>query len=308
MSHSRPLTISIIIPAYNRAATIRGAIESVLRQTYTDFELLIVDDGSTDDTMARVTEISDPRIRLLANPENMGASAARNTGIKNARGKWVAFQDSDDEWLPEKLQKQMHRIESKANDPVACYCGMVVVGRHDQGEQERPKVHYIPDAKLTKVEGDILPTVLMANPASTQTLMVRREVLNEIGGFDENLPALVDWDCVMRLANRGPFAFVDEPLVLQYFSENSITRSRANRAIGRLKIIEKNAALWKDHPEYLAQHYRSVAGDRRRLGDIKAARKAIASARRLCPTSVKLWAVEAYLLLQSLLNRRRNAG
>ena len=300
-----PPTVSIIIPAFNRASTICSAIESVLRQTYTDFELLIVDDGSTDDTMARVAEISDPRIRALANPENMGASAARNTGIRNARGTWIAFQDSDDEWLPEKLEKQMQRLASKGDDHVACYCGMIIVGDHSQTTRERRQVRYIPRVKLTKLEGNILPTVLTTSPASTQTLIVRRDILEEIGGFDEDLPALVDWDCVLRLASRWSFAFVDEPLVLQYFSENSITRSRSNRAIARRKIIEKNKSLWNNHPVFIAQHYRSIAGDFRRLGDFAAARKAIVNARRYRPFSPLLWGIETYLLLCSLLGRTK---
>ena len=92
--------VSIVLPAYNRAGSVRMAVESVLRQTFADFELLVVDDGSTDGTMAELDGIADPRLHRLANPRNMGASAARNTGIRAARSDWVAFQDSDDEWLP----------------------------------------------------------------------------------------------------------------------------------------------------------------------------------------------------------------
>ena len=123
--------VSVVIPAYNRVDSIRVAVESVLRQSWTDFELLVVDDGSTDGTREAVRAIPDPRLRLIETPRNMGASAARNLGIEEARGDWVAFQDSDDEWLPLKLEKQMARLQAPgAPAYVAVYCGMIVLGSH----------------------------------------------------------------------------------------------------------------------------------------------------------------------------------
>ena len=105
--------VSVVIPAYNRAATIGAAIESVLRQTWEDFELVVVDDGSTDGTLEAARRIADPRLRVVAAPHNMGAAGARNLGVAEARGTWIAFQDSDDEWLPEKLAKQMARLAAR---------------------------------------------------------------------------------------------------------------------------------------------------------------------------------------------------
>ena len=107
---SPPPPVSVVIPAYNRAPTIGAAIDSVLRQTFTDFELVVVDDGSTDGTLTAARAIADPRLRVIAAPQNMGAAGARNLGVAEARGTWIAFQDSDDEWLPEKLAKQMARL------------------------------------------------------------------------------------------------------------------------------------------------------------------------------------------------------
>ena len=92
--------VSVVIPAYNRAATIGAAIDSVLRQTWEDFELVVVDDGSTDGTLAAARAVTDPRLRVVAAPHNLGAAGARNLGVAEARGTWIAFQDSDDEWLP----------------------------------------------------------------------------------------------------------------------------------------------------------------------------------------------------------------
>lgn len=105
-------TVSVVIPTYNRAALLGRSIRSVLGQSYKDFELIVIDDGSTDETSHVVADFADPRIRYLPLPHNTGAGAARNAGVRVARGKFLAFQDSDDEWLPSKLAKQISAFES----------------------------------------------------------------------------------------------------------------------------------------------------------------------------------------------------
>jgi len=298
--------ISIVVPAYNRSATIRASVESVLRQTYSTFELLVVDDASTDDTVEQVEAIGDARIRVVRHSQNRGVSAARNTGIREARGIWVAFQDSDDEWLPRKLEKQMAELEASTPDTVGVYCGMVVVGRHFQGKGDRRQVLYIPNARLTTVAGQIMTTLLAANLASTQTLIVRREKLLEVGGFDEDLPALVDWDCMLRLARLGPFRFVDEPLVLQFFSENSITRSVAMRVAARRMIIAKHQDVFEMEPMILARQFESIAGEERLLGNLAAARQAIREALRRSPGSLRLWGKLLIMTAEDAFGRTRN--
>lgn len=302
--------VSIVLPAFNREGSIRMAIESVLRQSWTDFELLVVDDGSTDATMARAAEVSDPRMRLVAHPRNRGVSAARNTGIHEARAAWVAFQDSDDEWLPLKLEKQMARIATAEEECVACYCGMVVVGEAVKQDTvgRRTRLLYIPSPTEKKVEGNVLPTLLRRSLASTQTLVARRAALARVGGFDESLPALVDWDCALRLAQLGPFAFVDEPLVMQYFSENSITRFSDRRNVARLRIMEKYRELFLEYPDIMAHHYRSLAGGHRSAGDLGAARSAILQALRLRPVAPRDWAMLGYLAVCGILPGKGKLG
>jgi glycosyltransferase involved in cell wall biosynthesis len=290
-------SVSVVIPAFNRVGTIRAAVESVLSQSHADFELLVVDDGSSDGTMDRLADIDDMRLRLLSHPHNMGVSAARNTGIRNASGAWVAFQDSDDEWMPRKLEKQMARIASLGPDCVGGYCGMTIVGSPSTLPSETSSERYYPDETLGIREGDILSALLRTSLISTQTLVARRDLLTRIGGFDEALPALVDWDCVLRLARLGRFAFVDEPLVRQYFSENSITRSREKRAFARERIVEKNMDLFQQQPEVLAKQYRSIAGEKRRLGDLSGARSVIRKALDARPFDFRLWAIFSYLSL-----------
>jgi glycosyltransferase involved in cell wall biosynthesis len=297
MTFPAPPAVSVVLPAYNRAGSILAAVDSVLGQTFRDFELLVVDDGSTDGTMAALDGVRDPRLRLLANPRNMGAGAARNTGIRAARADWVAFQDSDDEWLPRKLALQLARLDAAGDGHVAAYCGMAVVGGLDEGAG-RTSLRYIPDPQLAKVEGDIQAALLRESLVSTQTLIARRDSLLAIGGFDESLPALEDWDCAIRLAALGPFAFVDEPLVMQHFSANSITRHRDRRLAARKTILAKHLSALQADPVLLAQHYRAIAGEQRRLGLMREARASLAQARKQTPRDPALWALSAYLTLK----------
>ena len=291
--------VSVVIPAYNRAATIGAAIGSVLRQTWEDFELVVVDDGSTDGTVAAARKVADPRLRVVAAPRNLGAAGARNLGVREARGAWIAFQDSDDEWLPEKLAKQMARL---AADPgfVAAYCGLLTVGALDARPGERTTIRYRPDPSVGPVEGDILEPLLMGNMISTQTLVVRRDVFLALGSFDEAVTPIEDWDFALRLARRGRVAFVDEPLVHQRFSPDSITRGTRRRTESRARLVAKNMALFAGRPPRLARQYYILASDSRKAGDLAAARRYLSLARSTHPADPRPWAMSLYVAGLSL--------
>jgi glycosyltransferase involved in cell wall biosynthesis len=278
--------VTVVIPAYNRAGSIRAAIESVLRQSWTDYELLVVDDGSTDGTLAAAAEVEDPRLRLIASPRNGGAAAARNLGVAESRGAWIAFQDSDDEWLPTKLAKQMARLTAPGAGFVGAYCGLLTLGGLDDRAGERLRLRYVPDPSIVPAEGDILTPLLFANMVSTQTLVVRRDVILELGRFDEDTTPIEDWDFVIRLSRRGPIAFVDEPLVHQRFSPNSITRDTAAKRAGRIRLVERNRAAFARHPALLARQYRHIANSCFWEGhDPAAAHAWLARALRAAPAS-----------------------
>ena len=223
-----PSKVSVVLPANNRAAIIKESIDSVLRQTWEDFELIVVDDCSTDDTYAVVEAMEDPRIKLMKAPQNGGPSAARNIGIKAAEGEWIAFQDSDDEWLPMKLERQMARVQNSEAGCVAVYCGMAVEGSVFETKDKRSELRYIPPSTVDVVEGELAATLWKHSIISTQMLVAKRDALLDVGGFDENLQALVDWDLCLRLAEIGTFGFVDQVLVIQRFSLNSITRNMSS--------------------------------------------------------------------------------
>lgn len=274
--------VSVVIPAFNREGTIRAAAESVLRQTFADFELIIVDDGSSDRTVEVARSIPDPRVRVIAVGANRGISATRNRGIAEARAPWVAFQDSDDEWLPEKLGRQMAELDAMGEGAVAAFCGLLTIGGLDGG-RGRTTLSYTPDRRIPCRSGDILPELIKTSFVSTQTLVARTADLRAIGGFDEELASIVDWELALRLAARGPFAFIDEPLVLQRFSANSITRDPAKRVRSQTRIVEKHREMFARDPAVLHRHYLMLSGGWRRLGELERARHYAARAREVKP-------------------------
>ena len=284
--------VSVVMPTYNRSTSVKTAIHSVLRQSWSDLELIIVDDGSEDDTTDVVRSVEDPRIRLICMEQNSGPSAARNRGIAEARGRWVAFQDSDDEWLPDKLTQQMARIrafEAEGRNVVAAYCGMAVEGSINPRPDARLTLRYVPPSEVDRVEGDLADTLCEMSIISTQMLMARRDVLDAIGGFDEELKALVDWDLSIRLAEEGFIAFVDRILVIQRFSENSITRNRRRRIAARERIIDKHLDRLRGVPAILSQQYQVLAGEYRLEGMLDEASAALRQARRYTRLSPRLW-------------------
>lgn len=242
-------SVSVVIPAYNRAHTIAAALRSVLEQTYQDFEALVVDDGSDDD-LARVVETFDePRLRLIRHERNRGAAAARNSGIRAAGGEWVAFLDSDDEWLAEKLSEQMALLAASAGAQ-ACTTGYLLAG--PQGA--RP---YLPQRAALSLKGLLLGCEL--GPGTT--LVVRRRIFEEIGVLDETLPRYEDWDWLIRYAQRYPLALVEKPLA----RVNKSPRS-SGKAIEQatLRLLEKHAGLlddygWRHRRRALARRWLEVA-------------------------------------------------
>jgi glycosyltransferase involved in cell wall biosynthesis len=225
-----PPAISVVIPTYNRAELLRRAIDSALAQTYQDLELIVVDDGSTDSTAATVRSVADSRIRYIRLPKNRGVPFARNTGIASARGEWVAFLDCDDEWKPDKLERQLASIEA-APEAAASYTRCEV--QPSNGRRRR---------RREIAQGDVTDAVLrMEIPLVPSVYMVKRRALMDVGGFDETMEAAEDADLWLRLAQAGVrFAGVTEPLAIKHhdhdltqFEKDPIVRLRWFRAMDR---------------------------------------------------------------------------
>jgi glycosyltransferase involved in cell wall biosynthesis len=134
----------VVLPTFNRLYCLPRAVESVLRQTFTDIELIVVDDGSSDGTMDYLRTVSDPRLRVLRHEVNKHGAAARNTGIAAARAPWIAFQDSDDEWLVTMLERQVARVAEAGPEYGASYCGKIVYGRDDNFNFSSRRAAYMP--------------------------------------------------------------------------------------------------------------------------------------------------------------------
>lgn len=209
--------VSIIIPTYNRAYCIERSIRSVLEQTYQEFELLIVDDGSSDNTQDVVNSIGDERIRYIPMPENKGAAAARNEGIRQAAYEYIAFQDSDDVWRPDKLEKQMRALRENPHAGLV-YCEF-------EARKTDSNAFIVPDKSmpLSDKQGDIYDKLLCRNTISTQTVVARRECLLRMGLFCENLTCIEDWEFFLRIARDYEIVFVEEPLVIVHVKDGGVS-------------------------------------------------------------------------------------
>jgi glycosyltransferase involved in cell wall biosynthesis len=234
--------VSVLIPTYNRAGVLGRAIESVLTQTFPDFELIVVDDGSTDNTVEVVQGFRDPRVRLVRLATNCGLSRARNEGIRAARGEFVAFLDDDDEWLPRKLALQVARLR-ESDDPQTSvvYCRSLQTDELTRATVPHHGVIH---------EGDVFDALIRGwFPRSPSLFMVKRSSLLSVGCFDEALPSASDYDLWLRLAEASNhFVAVGEPLVIKHenagpqLSSDPVTKLRA----GQLMIRKWGAVIKRD--------------------------------------------------------------
>lgn len=228
---STPL-VSAILPAYNSAATIERALRSVVAQTYPAIEIIVVDDASRDGTPDLVRRFPHP-INLLELPRNLGPSAARNAGIRLAQGEFVAFLDSDDEWLPEKISKQVASLLTNTRATISA-CHAVWIYPHaifSTTLDENPPVSG-PDAWRALLEYAFI---------QTSYVVAKRSAVLDLGGFNENLLVAEDQDLWIRLAMRGELAWVDEELVRIHSVPGSFMKTHAAReAEYLLPMIERH--------------------------------------------------------------------
>ncbi len=287
LTNSDPLLVNIILPTYNRAHLAGRAIKSVLEQTYQNFELIIVDDASSDNTADVVASFDDARIRYIQHTHNRGAAAARNTGIKASQGNFIAFQDSDDVWEPEKLDRQMVAFERSSLKVGVVYTGfwrMQGQERTQYPPRFRKWVHLLPTQRL---EGDIHQALLGGNFITTQATLVRKVCFNEMGLFDEQLPRFQDWELWIRLSERYHFKYIDAPLVNVYATAGSISTDDAALLWAFQHIVDKHKGADKDA---LHAHYAYVKGDlacrRERVQD---GRRDLLAAVRLAPFRTAYW-------------------
>ena len=230
----RPPRVSVIIPAYNAAGHVRRAVDSVLAQSFQDFELLVVDDGSTDATRAVLAEYGD-RLRLLAKA-NGGPAAARNLGLSHASGDYVAFLDADDHWKADKLQRQVDLLDTR---PEIGFCSTATevvdsAGRTAGSWPCRPDAGPLPD--ILFLHGTVIS-------GSTSGVLARKRLIDELGGFDESLRGFEDPDLWIRLAARAAYACIPETLTVVVRTPGSVSGDLCGMRRSTLASFRKNRHL-----------------------------------------------------------------
>ena len=271
--------VSVVLPTYNRAGLLTRAIESVLQQTYSNFELIVVDDCSTDCTEYVVKEFQDSRIRYIRHEKNRGAPIARNNGIRAAKGKYIAFQDSDDEWASTKLEKQVNAFNSAPNDRGVVYTSFWLI---DNGEKT-----LVPSPHVKQTEGKIHDVLLEMNFVSLSSAIVRRECFEKVGMFAD-IPRFQDWELWLRISKHYAFKHLNEPLVKVYRQPDSISRNTKAFTSARKYILSKFFDEISKKPKLLSKHYSDIGTLLCLEGDIKEGRKYFFKAISARPFNAKL--------------------
>ncbi len=225
--------ISVIIPTYNRGTTIARAIDSVLSQSYKNIELIIVDDCSTDNTKNIVDNYNDKRIRYFRLEKNSGACFARNYGVQKSEGKYVAFQDSDDEWHVDKLKFQYQNLLNNNSDIDFC--------EYEKFDGERLLIFPNKKDNINIEKYGIEKALRFGNFISTQLLLLKKECFNYYL-FDNNLPRLQDYDLILILSSKYKISFTKKILATIYVQNDSISKSsdKLNKAIDIMLNKEYN--------------------------------------------------------------------
>jgi|WetSurMetagenome_2_1015567.scaffolds.fasta_scaffold114498_2 glycosyltransferase involved in cell wall biosynthesis len=280
--------ISVVIPAYNAARWIAETIESVLVQTFQDFEIIVVDDGSTDETAEAVTKFK--RVKCI-HQENSGLSSARNTGIRAAMGEYIAFIDADDLWLHDKLDAQMTRLKQTR------FAWVYSDAFAFDGESHTPL--FIFSQMRKQHEGEVLQSLLLEDFIPMPTPILKRHIFDEVGFFTEDtkLHSAEDWDMWLRTAARYPVGFVKRPLAMYRVHPTSMIQSALPSVLynANLNVIE--LAVSREPSRLANLKNRAVSRSSVRIGqmcvrrnDLHRARGMFAQAIRLSPSHVSTYA------------------
>ena len=257
------MKVSVIVPAYNRGYIIAEALRSVFAQTFQDFELIVVDDGSKDDTAQVVSQFSDPRLRYICHKENRGCSAAYNTGLREATGEIIAFLDSDDLWKPEMLAKSVELLD-RHPEADAVFT--------DLEKQDEPR--FVPSfmrespcmvsllttnqwpKEIVFTQREMYLCLLQEVPVKIPAFTFRRTVLEDVGYLNESWPSGSDWDFLLRFSKRHRFGYIDDPLAVVRLQADATHRVHA--------VADKSCILGMLREEFRRAPIRQFAEWRRR--------------------------------------------
>jgi glycosyltransferase involved in cell wall biosynthesis len=240
-----PVVVSVILPTHNRTRCLPDAIASVLSQSFRDLELIVVDDGSTEDVAAVARGMQDGRVRYIRCERRAGAAAARNRGLAEAKGRLIAFQDSDDIWLPRKLAKQVALLSSMPDKVGAVAGAKIIYGRDSAFKYGSDKIAYAPPPEgRLRLDENQVDHLLRENRISLQNTLFRRECFPGDTWFDSCALANNDWEFAVRLVQHTTVYEDAEPVVLGFISEDSISFDVRKKTIGMLRILKKNKTIF----------------------------------------------------------------
>lgn len=257
--------VSAIITTFNRADYLKKAIESVIAQTFTDFELLILDNSSNDNTEEVVRSFNDDRIRYIKHAP-MNISQARNLGVKEAKGQYVAFLDDDDEWLPTKIDQQVNKMAVSDKDTVLVYGGFV---RIDSEGKEFYKC-------TPRLRGKVLKGLLWLDEftGSASNPLIKRAVIERLGGFDENIVTGEDWEFYLRLTEKYEVDFINEPVIkIRHHSGPRLANKLKEYAEFEKYIVERYKYIFETDRKLYSFYLQRIGGKFVRLGEIDTGRK-----------------------------------
>jgi glycosyltransferase involved in cell wall biosynthesis len=274
MAHEAPL-VSVIIPTYNRAAFVAKAVDSVLSQTFTDYELIVVDDGSTDGTKDNLNKYGDRIIYIYQ--DNSGVSAARNAGITVSRGEWLAFLDSDDEWKPDYLAKQIRQANT-----IARLCMQSANCLFTYDNEGDPQTYFELNGAMAAFKGkdyllieEPFAFVVSHGPWQVGSTIVRRDAASAAGLFDTNLTLSEDFDFMARVSLQGPFGMIKKELVNIYRRDESTERLTNQTKKDPLRAKESDERIYQKLKLTQTLHYRDrkalnrvMSANRRAIGNL----------------------------------------
>lgn len=286
------LTVSIIIPTLNRAFLVSRAINSALNQTYKNFEIIVVDDCSSDETEKIFKKRRDKRVRYIRHRQTKGPGAARNTGIGASSAEYIAFLDSDDEWLPTKLEKQIDFFKKNIMNVGLIYCGVAFIDQNNSKVIEKWMPRY---------RGYVFEKNLSSNfiVSGSSTVIVQRTALKKAGKFDESLPSCEDWDLWIRISKHCEFDFVPEMLVNCYAHSERIS-TNFDRVIFGLKLLSNKykKEIDKQRNNIKAQHFFHLGNHFCYYGDKSLAKKYLIRAFDVYPLNpIYIFSIIVFLLL-----------
>lgn len=258
--------VSVIIPTYNRVKLLNNSVASVLSQTYRDFELLVIDDCSTDNTSDFLSNIADRRVRCIKNTSNKGITATRNIALSNANGKYIAFLDDDDEWMPDKLEKQINLMENSSKGLGCIYTGCNLVDAEDNRFNQTTVPHY-------RIR--ILNELLLENFIITSSTLIKADCFETVGMFDESMPFAEDYDMWIRIAQAFDFDFVRSPLVNYRIHRNSISFNNSATITGLERLLTKHEKLFLKNKKAYSNHLLRIGVAYCYTGNTREGRKAL---------------------------------